>query len=341
MNLRLTNKHLTFSAAATLLVAALTACGGGGGGGDSDDPSIVYDGNRSAAVVDTGNAAELSKSAYAGGDDGAETGFETTGAVFESLATRNVAGSSNKTPASRTQVIALFAKSTMQSLIAGDATRSLARAPVTESDSFSGNCGGSASFTVTSDDETGEFSGQFRFDDFCEDNETVDGTFSFAAAVDIQTSEWEFSMDFGRLSIDDGIDSFTLSGDLSMSIDESFTHMVFQMNLVLRDNNTGETAWVNNLNMVMEDGAGYFDATVSGRYYDHELGYVDITTETPLRTFDGDEWPSSGSFVIEGANGGKARVTALSETTFQLEVDADGDNDYESLETLPWESIET
>ena len=77
--------------------------------------------------------------------------------------------------------------------------------------------------------------------------------------------------------------------------------------------------------------------TITGRYYHPQNGYVDIATIDALRINYSDQFPSSGQIIITGASGSKARQTAISNTQYSLEVDADGDDIYETVTTENWE----
>ena len=60
----------------------------------------------------------------------------------------------------------------------------------------------------------------------------------------------------------------------------------------------------------------------------------------PLVVYDGDEWPTSGTFVIAGANGSKAKITALDHLNCQIEADLDGDELYElDMGNKLWEEL--
>ena len=67
----------------------------------------------------------------------------------------------------------------------------------------------------------------------------------------------------------------------------------------------------------------------SGRYYDLDEGYVVVSTDSPFRVYDGDDWPSEGVLVVTGDGSTKARLTVLTSTTFRVEADTDGDGSYD------------
>jgi len=56
---------------------------------------------------------------------------------------------------------------------------------------------------------------------------------------------------------------------------------------------------------------------------------IDCHTDTPFHIDDGDEWPSSGVFIVGGEGGTEAQLTALSSTTYIVDADTDGDGIYD------------
>jgi hypothetical protein len=67
---------------------------------------------------------------------------------------------------------------------------------------------------------------------------------------------------------------------------------------------------------------------------------VVVATLLPLRQLGTDTYPSSGQVVVTGASGTHLRVTALSGTSVQLELDANGDGTYERSGVFAWDTIE-
>jgi hypothetical protein len=111
-----------------------------------------------------------------------------------------------------------------------------------------------------------------------------------------------------------------------------------ELNCVLRDDTTKVAYKIQNFNIALTNGAGHVDADISGRYYDPEQGYVDITTPTPLRINAGDYWPSSGAFHATGDNDAAA-FTALSNTTYQLDIDSNDDGTPDVTTTGAWSEL--
>ena len=64
-----------------------------------------------------------------------------------------------------------------------------------------------------------------------------------------------------------------------------------------------------------------------------------VATLLPLRQLGTDADPRSGQVVVTGAAGTHLRVTVLSTTSVQLDLDADGDGAYERSGVFAWTTI--
>ena len=83
------------------------------------------------------------------------------------------------------------------------------------------------------------------------------------------------------------------------------------------------------------------DVTLNGSFTASSIGgRVVVATLLPLRQLGTDAYPSSGQVVVTGASGTHLRVTALSATSVQLELDANGDGTYERSGVFAWDTIE-
>lgn len=310
-----------------LLAVSLVACGGGGGDGDGggESPSgVSYTGLTTKAVIDENNAEDLTTGAYQGGQ---------VGGVFTSVGVIQAGESAPAVCSRMLKVSRVLEASLRQVDLLSRSGGTFVGAIYTESDTIYGDCGGSASFVVNVDDQTGDFSGDYNFTNYCVDGVSISGAGNFSGLVDLNTGELlEFSFFFDNLTGTLGSDSFTLDGDVL------FDNMVYPatmtMTMLLKDNNTGDVYRVEDYNFTLTEGGNHVDVELSGRYYDPDYGYVTITTPIPLRIYYDDDFPSDGVFIITGDTGigggsTKAQLTALSSTTCEVDADTDGDGEYD------------
>lgn len=66
---------------------------------------------------------------------------------------------------------------------------------------------------------------------------------------------------------------------------------------------------------------------------------VVLSTLQPMVSVGADEYPSSGQILATGASGSKMRLTAQNATTVLIELDANGDDAYETMVTRPWSDL--
>ena len=111
-----------------------------------------------------------------------------------------------------------------------------------------------------------------------------------------------------------------------------------KLDCLLRDNNTRLVYKTEKLVITLTAGVNYNDASISGRYYDPKYGYVDISTPTPLRINGTDYWPSSGVLQAAGDND-SAEFTALSDTSYQLDIDTNDDGTTDITATGLWSAL--
>jgi hypothetical protein len=130
-----------------------------------------------------------------------------------------------------------------------------------------------------------------------------------------------------------------MNGSINFNMQASPMRMT--MSFILQDNNLNKTYRYENFVYEYAQGVGYEDITLTGRYYDHDYGYVDITTESPLRINEYDLWPSTGTIIATGNSGTKARLTVIDSSSFFVEADTDGDGSYDDYNSgqILWSSI--
>jgi len=300
-----------------IIFLSMYACGGGGGGGGGASSGVTYTGSTSQATIVQTNAVDIAKGAYTGGQTGAAAG--SVGSVQEIEVNRPNYLQLAQAMEEVIRQIDVYAPPGVVEL--GEI--------VSESDSIPGNCGGNASYAIQIDDTTGIFSGNMNFDNFCSEGTIVNGAATFSGIYNIAADRFDrFALTVQSLTLTLGADSFTLNGSLSY-IFQSSTSATATMDIYQSHNATGKIYWVNNYVMAISAGSGYIQFGVSGRFYDPDYGYVDISTSTSFRINSGQNWPSQGVMILTGKNGTKARLTVNSATTFVVEADADGNGSYE------------
>ncbi|MGE0802473.1 MAG: hypothetical protein AB7G13_28015 [Lautropia sp.] len=85
--------------------------------------------------------------------------------------------------------------------------------------------------------------------------------------------------------------------------------------------------------------AGRYQYSVSGRESNSATnGSITISSPVPFQGTVG-TFPSSGSLRVQASDGSAARLTAMSATSVQIDVDANGDGAYESTSTRTWSQL--
>ena len=206
---------------------------------------------------------------------------------------------------------------------------------ITSKETFPCGCGGSATYNISINDMTGEFTGKINFSSCCEDGVTGSGLANFSGLLDISASPpviLRYSFTFDYLSFSSGSDSFAVGG--SVAYDFQTSPYTATLEMCLKENATGAFFRVNNFTLTLTEGPGYVDVLFSGRFYDSLYGYVNIYTDPmhAFRIYDGDEWPSDGVLIVEGYT--DTGLTATATLTayppppdFWYEVNCDEDGD--------------
>ena len=313
-----TNKYIRLLLSA-IGILGLVACGGGGGGGGNapiKPLGLTYTGVTSPAIIDSNNAAELASGAFIGGETGSNFGIISSVTADQSKNVREIR---------LYEVAQIFSEPLYKIDIKSHRGDSLA--VQTEQDTIQGDCGGSASYTVQVDDVSGAFTGSMTFNYYCSENKTISGNAGFSGQVDINSGDFlNFNLDINMVSLSSGNQSYTIDGDLS--VDVSGPTSTASLEMKMKDN-SGEVFWVNNYVLNISEAVDYVDIEATGKFYNPTYGYVDLSTITPLRTYNNNEWPSSGELQIVGGEGTKARLIAIDENTCRIIADTNGDANYD------------
>ena len=315
---------LTRRLAAVAVAAGLVAgCGGGGGGGSS---GFSYDGNTSQAQLTQANSQEFLEVTL----DGSESGD-----AFTSSSARAPTASS-----SDLDVVTLGRL--LKDSVGRIGTGSVPGGPMTsdlqsDSDSETGPCGGSLSYSITFDDQTGAFNGTINYRRFCADDVEINGAARFSGTLDLaDLSLQDFTLTVDLLSVTDGTDTVELSGAISIDISSPGIGIV-AYDLNWRVN--GKIYRLASFEVQINENVSPAETTLTGRLFHPDHGFVDVTTTTPIQeSINGT--PQAGVIEFEGDGGTKATVTFIDDNTYTIEVDEDGDSFTDVTLNCTWSPAE-
>ena len=319
-------------------VAAIIGSGGGGGGGGGG--GVSYTGAATQAQITEDNAVDLAVGTWNATNTG--TSVDIFGAV-------QVTAELQRSPLSLMGIPLIFDDAIRNINIASLAGGAHLGVIQSASKTIYGACNvdntvaGGAVISGTVDDVSGAFTVTVSFDDYCEYEQgggvIINGAANLSGVLDPATLEnvlpdfFNYTVTFTTLSLDylgtnDGI---TING--SFSANWAASPMLVSMSFVLKDKSSMATYWFKDVQVSLEEGAGYTDITdMTGRYYEPVFGYVDISIGNTVHINDVDNWPSSGSLILTGAQGTKDRLTFLSSARFQVDADTTGDGVYNYTE---------
>lgn len=291
-----------------ILAGIWLVSGCSGGSSSADNPG--YTGVTTQAVVTSSNAKALSADAYSGGQISASSvGLAKIAADGEAAllapTARTLTDSITRIfAASRTLAKTLAANATIKDTIAG--------------------YGGSMSYTISLDSQSGAFSGTITFNQFQETatSPIITGNITFSGVYDQATSSFSsMNISISSLSASSGGKSFTLSGSESFS--RSGSTETLTLSVVLTNNQTGFTYWARDYALTVTGSS----LTLTGTYYDPIHGYVVISTITPLTVSSADARPTAGQLLFTGASGTRARLT-FTGSGYVVEVDTTGNGSF-------------
>jgi hypothetical protein len=117
----------------------------------------------------------------------------------------------------------------------------------------------------------------------------------------------------------------TLSGRVG---GQSFTTTLTDTRLTLRDETLGGT---------LRTSISYSSTLDSSQFGNKQ---VTITTPQALVATAGNAYPSSGQLLVRGHANSAVRITAINATQARLELDAEGDGNYETQVTKTWAELQ-
>ena len=310
-----------------LLAVSLISCGGGG----SSSTSSPYTGVTTAAVITPTNADAIVRSSYLGVDAG--TAFVGPLGATANEPQNVSTGSSPKVLSIVQALKEISGKACGQRFTSG---RAAPKAVVSESGTLTDGYGGSVSYALSVDDQTGAFTGSFSASNYHGDaGGILSGAMTVSGTYDIAAGEFN-SIDFklNSVTVTDASSSVTVSGSVNLLNGNPATGTV---TLYLTDNVTGKTDCIEDFTINVTEATGHTDATLSGKIYLHDYGFVVISTSTPFQYPAGSTYPSSGTMIVTGASNGRAKLTIIDSTGYTVDVDANGDGIYETSNPHTWQ----
>lgn len=319
------------------LLASLCACG------DDKVSSLNYTGAATPATLTATNSAALVSGAYSGGNSGLIIGKVSAG-----LTNYNYGASHRPRALVLAEALLKFAHlaAVDDTLARPDTAATAGNIP---GSTLHGNCGGSAAVNGSYDDDNRTFSLSANLDNYCRDGTTLNGTVGASGVaasgkrqrITISSITATFTMLTARYRGDD----FSADGTMSISPQTGHAYvegnMIITLGMLIKDKATAKTYKLEDFRITRTStvaAVSFEDITISGRYYDPDEGYIDLITPTPLRLINGDQWPSSGSLRATGKSD-SATLTAQSNTTYQLDIDKNGNGSVDSTESGLWTNV--
>src|SRR6185369_12764995 len=322
----------TWSATLTILfclLAFLAGCGGGGSdsakSGGVVDPASSFKGVITAATPTSANAEDLAMGSFGGGSIAAAIRSVAKTGENSAEATRN------RPVLQLVQVLKLSARRMeipqKAALFRKPPQSALAKSVGRQSNyQLQGDSGGTATYALDVNDSTGSFFGTVVYKGYNSKGIIIDGTTEVLGTMDVDRQQLSrLTLSFRSLSLQSGNSTLFLTGSLSWGFNFVSSTETLSMNMVLQVQSSAKTYWFNNYELVTVYSGNSLTLTISGRYYDHDCGYVDLTTETPLVATYGSHWPSQGVLKSSGKNGNWVRLN-FQANTMAIEADTDGDN---------------
>ena len=317
------------------------ACGSSGGNSSSDgsassnDSTIQYTGLTTQATINEDNARDISAGSYQGGTTSSAL---TASGVIQSENTVEIGRP-------RTVVLSQIFEDALQKVdIASHSTAAFSGAKESSTETIAGDCGGEATINISYDDVTGDFNGTMNFNGYCSEGAVISGSVDFSGKLNVNTGDPEYlDLSFNDVSTVSGGDSFTISG--TMKLDCRVSPERATVSMLMKDNVSGKVYKLENFIMTSDEKSGYVDITMSGRFYDPDYGYVELSTPVAFRFYDGDEWPSQGELFIDGNSGiaggsTSAQLIAVSPSLCEINADTDGDGELDDYSVqIPWTEL--
>ena len=285
---------------------------------DEVDPASEYKGLKTQAVLTGANAENLVIDGFGG---------ESVGGAMMNAAVKGKDGSPSS---SKNRLVLEYVQILRQSVRRMEIAKKadLPRVAARKKDYvIEGDSGGAASYNLDINDSTGTFFGVVSYLDFTSRGIVFNGKakiYGTLGTYQDQIISWTLSFRSLTLKTDDS--TLSLTGMLSLGSSLSSYAQVLSMNMVLLENETSKSYWFNNYGIhTAYNGLG-IEQTISGRYYDYDHGYVDISTSSPLFVANMNMLPTRGTLSFTGQLKTWAHLNFF-EKNLAITADTNGDGD--------------
>jgi hypothetical protein len=324
-------RRVVLNTLSVAILLTLGACGGGGDGGPAPGPTIDI-GLANYVTVGRATAAGIS-------------GVSPTGMMVPLGVSKSGPG----------RVMAMWLHPLSKRVALASAQR-LAPLAVYGPSTYACSIGGTVTETDYDNDNSGDWSvgdsATFNYNK-CQDTlgETSDGTWSMTI-TQASASSGSAHLAFSNMSYVTPRHSMTLNGSTdyvlttpSPTVETYQTTSSGSMTIAL-STHTGYTDTVTLLDgfvvyATYDEAVGTTVSTASGLLQSQAAGgvvQVNTPAATPLKEYDADAYPSSGTMQVKGMSS-SLLITAVSATDVRLDVDANGDGTFESGSTMLWDDL--
>ncbi len=313
----------------SILIYALAAvfylgCTGSSSDSSSDSSSSDYTGSTSAVELTEDNYEAVATEAYAGAYALGDMGEEVLPTVNAAVSTTTGAGSHRMFTVKDLSMIVL---SVIEKSGVTEQTEDPYTLPALQSgeQTVDGSCGGTLTLDVTFTNGIRNFDVTGSFSDYCEQSVTVDGDIEIEGEYSAAESSVEMTATLTDVSISSGSTSLSING--TMGVIATTSSQTLTMTMTWTDDTSSKTYKVESLVMTTDTSQSPATFTLSGTFYNPTYGYCSLATETPFSISEATV--NAGALVVSDENDASARLTITGAGTYQVELDINGDGNYD------------